>query len=228
MPKLSDATLAERRNHILRAAAQCFAKNGFRGTTLDDVKRQAGVSTGAIYTYFQSKEAMMRALLEAARDGRKRRLERATQGSAGEGGQVRLLLDWAAAAAGPKGRHAARVDVNLWAEALSNPSMGKLARSALEEATQALGHVVRAQLQATRTAQTVDADAAASLVIALYLGLEVQNAVGMKLDVDGMGKVLDTLLTDLLSSSERSTTAASQGHDRRATRPKDRGRAKAR
>jgi len=200
MPKLSDTTLAERRNHILRAAAQCFAKNGLRGTTLEDVKREAGVSTGAVYTYFRSKEAMMRALLEAARDGRKRRLERAARDGAGKGGQVRLLLDWAAAVAGPKGRHAARIDVNLWAEALSSPSIAKVARSALDEATRAVGHVVRAQLRARRATRTVDADAAASLIIALYLGLEVQNAVGIKLDVDGIAQVLDALFADLLAA----------------------------
>ncbi|MGD8863657.1 MAG: TetR/AcrR family transcriptional regulator [Myxococcales bacterium] len=208
MPKLSAATLAERRSHILRAAARCFANNGLRGTTLDDVKRQAGVSTGAIYTYFRSKEEMMGALLELARDGRKRRLERATQGGADEGGPVRLLLNWAAAAAGPKGRHAARIDVNLWAEALGTPSMGKLARSAIDEATRGVGHVVRAQLKARGLARKIDADAAASLIIALYLGLEVQNAVGMKLDVDGIAKVLDALCEDLLASNAQGNGGA--------------------
>jgi AcrR family transcriptional regulator len=218
MPKLSDATLAERRNHILRAAAQCFAKNGFRGTTLEDVKRRAGVSTGAIYTYFRSKEAMTRALLEAARDGRKKRLERATQGGAGTDGQARLLLDWAAAVSGPKGRHAARIDVNLWAEALCNPSIGKLARSAIDEATQAVGHVVTAQLQAIPGTPPVDPKAAASLIIALYLGLEVQSAIGMKLDVEGIANVLAALSAEFGSSGAQDASAA----EPRAT-PRKRG-----
>src|SRR3954451_10464931 len=147
MPKLTKTALDARRSHILRAAELCFAKSGFRGTTIEDVKREAGVSTGAIYTYFPNKEAMMRALLEAAREERTMQLERATQGG-GARGQALLLLQWAAAVFGPQGEHAARVDVNLWAEALCSESIGELARAELQAATAAVGRVVAALLQA--------------------------------------------------------------------------------
>jgi AcrR family transcriptional regulator len=234
MPKLSKAALDERRNHILRAAEQCFAKNGFRSTTIEDVKREARVSTGAIYTYFPNKEAMMRALLEAARDDRRKQLERATQGGngavgngavgngaggTGADGQALLLLEWAAAVFGPEGQHAARIDVNLWAEALRSARIGKLARAALQEATEVVSRVVAAQLEAKSTPEAVDAKAAASLLIAIYLGLEVQTAVGMKLDVDGMAKVLATLFADFLPNGEQAVSAAKPAKTgKRATR----------
>jgi AcrR family transcriptional regulator len=220
MPKLSDAALDARRNHILRAAEQCFARSGFRSTTIEDVKRAAGVSTGAIYTYFPNKEAMMRALLEAARDERKKQLERATQGGAEEGGQALLLLEWAAAVFGPQGQHAARIDVNLWAEALRSARIGKLARAALQEATDAVSRVVAAQLRAKGTADAFDANAAASLLVAIYLGLEVQMAVGMKLDAGDAARVLATVFADFLPRSGRTASAAKPAPGRRAARAK--------
>lgn len=191
MPKLSEDALAKRRDHILRAASECFATNGFQGTTIEDVKRQAGVSTGAIYTYFPKKEAMIQALLEAARDRRRQRLEEAARRAVGEGNAAEVLLRWVAGVSGSKGRHAARFDVNLWAEAMRNPRIGKLARAAIGEATGATANAIAAQLEATSPA--VDANAAASLIIALYLGLEVQNAVGIRLDAAGMEAAIRTL-----------------------------------
>jgi AcrR family transcriptional regulator len=202
MPKLSHAAKTARRDHILSAAAQCFAKKGFRSTTIDDVKKKAGVSTGAIYTYFPNKDAMMRALLEAARDDRKHQLERAMAGGA-EQGQALLLLQWAAAVFGPEGQHAARIDVNLWAEALRSARIGKLARTALQEATEVVSRVVAAQLKAKSSTEAVDANAAATLLIAIYLGLEVQTAVGMKLDVGGLANVLTTLFADFVPPGEK-------------------------
>jgi AcrR family transcriptional regulator len=220
MPKLSEAALDERRNHILRAVEQCFAKNGFRSTTIEDVKREARVSTGAIYTYFPNKEAMMRALLEAARDDRKKQLERATQVGTGAGGQALLLLEWAAAVFGPQGQHAARIDVNLWAEALRSARIGKLARGALQQATEVVSRVVAAQLQAKSATEAVDANAAASLLIAIFLGLEVQTAVGMKLDVGGIANVLATLFADFLPNGEQKDSAAKGARGQRAARGK--------
>ena len=70
MPKLTAAALDERRQHILHAAEICFARSGFQSATIADVREEAGVSTGAIYTYFPNKEALMGALLERARNDR--------------------------------------------------------------------------------------------------------------------------------------------------------------
>jgi AcrR family transcriptional regulator len=64
MPKLSPDTRELRRAHILRGALRAFARTGFAATTIDDVAREAGVSKGAPYIYFPSKEALFRALYE--------------------------------------------------------------------------------------------------------------------------------------------------------------------
>ena len=45
---------------IIEAALELFVANGFKATKLDDVAKQAGVSKGTVYLYFESKEALFR------------------------------------------------------------------------------------------------------------------------------------------------------------------------
>jgi len=46
------------RRHILEVAAAFFAEHGYAGTSLNDVIRDAGVTKGAFYFHFPSKEAL--------------------------------------------------------------------------------------------------------------------------------------------------------------------------
>src|SRR5690348_7206531 len=57
----------QRRKHaripeILDAALACFAEKGFAGTRMDDIAARAGISKGTIYLYFDSKDAVFKAL----------------------------------------------------------------------------------------------------------------------------------------------------------------------
>lgn len=183
MPKLSKATLDQRRSHILVAAARCFDRKGFHRTTIADIRREAGVSTGAIYTYFATKEAIVRAMLEGAQRARRSQL----QGSSEL--QARVLLEWSQAVFTQEGRHVARVDVQLWAEALRDPGIGKLARGAVRGANDVVAEVLaRAGLP-----NDVDARAAAAMLTSIVLGLEVQRAIGVPLDGPAIVKALQAL-----------------------------------
>ena len=67
MAKLSPETLRERSDHILDAAGLCFARAGFHRTTMQDICREAAVSPGALYLYFNSKEALIAGICERER-----------------------------------------------------------------------------------------------------------------------------------------------------------------
>jgi AcrR family transcriptional regulator len=67
MPKLKPETQAARREHILDAAELCFARHGFHRTTMQDICREAGVSAGALYVYFSSKEQLIAGIAERDR-----------------------------------------------------------------------------------------------------------------------------------------------------------------
>ncbi len=57
-------TSTERKNHILDAAATIFARRGYHQTRMDDIVKESGLSKGAIYWYFKSKDDLFTALIE--------------------------------------------------------------------------------------------------------------------------------------------------------------------
>lgn len=58
-------TLTERkRADILRAAAEAFRHEGFRGSSTDRIAERAGVSKRTLYNHFPSKDALFDAVLE--------------------------------------------------------------------------------------------------------------------------------------------------------------------
>ena len=67
MPKLKPDVQQARREHILDGAEKCFARSGFHRTTIQDICREAGVSPGALYVYFDSKEALIAGISERDR-----------------------------------------------------------------------------------------------------------------------------------------------------------------
>jgi AcrR family transcriptional regulator len=64
VPKISAAHEQQRREQILQAAMVCFARQGYHATSMDDVVRQSGLSVGAIYSYFPSKEELFLSLCD--------------------------------------------------------------------------------------------------------------------------------------------------------------------
>jgi len=67
MPKLKPDIQRARREHILDAAEACFARTGFHRTTIQDICKAAGVSPGALYVYFDGKEALIAGMCERDR-----------------------------------------------------------------------------------------------------------------------------------------------------------------
>lgn len=53
----------ERPAEILAAALKLFSDKGFAATKLDDVSKEAGISKGTLYLYFESKEAIFKAVV---------------------------------------------------------------------------------------------------------------------------------------------------------------------
>ena len=53
----------EREQKILDAAATLFVHYGYDKTTVSDIAREAGISKGAIYLHYESKDDLFEALL---------------------------------------------------------------------------------------------------------------------------------------------------------------------
>ena len=66
MPKIKQSPKLppeERRSQLLAAARKLFLKQGYRGTSTDQISRQAGLTKGALYHHFRTKEDILMALM---------------------------------------------------------------------------------------------------------------------------------------------------------------------
>src|SRR5437764_5362156 len=63
------------RGKVLDAAGRVFARRGYHDTTLREIAADAGVSKGAVYYNFESKDDLFLALLEARMDERVQNVE---------------------------------------------------------------------------------------------------------------------------------------------------------
>lgn len=62
MPRVSAEHRTARRRQILDAARRCFDRNGFHRTSMQHILAESGLSAGAVYGYFRSKDEIMTAI----------------------------------------------------------------------------------------------------------------------------------------------------------------------
>jgi TetR/AcrR family transcriptional regulator, transcriptional repressor of aconitase len=58
MPKVSPEHKQRRREEILEGAQRAFARHGYEGATVARLEEEIGLSRGAIFSYFENKEAL--------------------------------------------------------------------------------------------------------------------------------------------------------------------------
>jgi AcrR family transcriptional regulator len=173
MPRVSEAHLAARRQQIIEAARSCFVRNGFHATSMQDVITEAGLSVGAVYRYFKSKNDIVDAIADqyagqlqaafASLVGEERPLIEIMQAGIG-------IID---AATGPDG--AMRLAVQVWAEAMRDDRMAATAERIY---TRFRGNFVEIARRAVRTGGLpagTDPEAIGAALFSLILGHGLQK-----------------------------------------------------
>jgi len=60
------STVSDKREAILRAATQVFARKGFFNSKVSDIAAEAGIADGTVYLYFKSKDEILRSIFDRA------------------------------------------------------------------------------------------------------------------------------------------------------------------
>ncbi|MFJ8859540.1 ScbR family autoregulator-binding transcription factor [Streptomyces sp. NPDC102451] len=68
MRQLKQQRAVETRQAILHAAAVVFDESGYAGASINRILERSGVTAGALYFHFESKEALARAVMQAQSD----------------------------------------------------------------------------------------------------------------------------------------------------------------
>lgn len=195
-----DTPRAETRRTQIRAAAeQCFRQHGFHGTSIAQISKAAGMSTGHIYHYFENKEAIiadivaqdverlltLTAELRSASDMRSAMVARAVEG-------VEDNLDPGAAA----------LRLEIVAEAARNPHVAEIVRTADRQCREGLRETIRTLRQA---AGHRDSKATLSGMVealaAMFEGLQIRSVRNPELDQDAVVQTFRRMVHDLLSQT---------------------------
>ncbi|MGF7125076.1 TetR/AcrR family transcriptional regulator [Rhodococcus sp. BE178] len=92
MRTVDEAARRAKRTELLDAAARCFAERGYHATRTADICALAGMSSGNLFHYFPTKQAVLLALIE--RDGTETASAVAELGASDDPfGALLLLLD---------------------------------------------------------------------------------------------------------------------------------------
>lgn len=205
MPKLKPETQTARREHILDAAAHCFALSGFHRTTMHDICRGAGVSPGALYVYFDSKEALIEGLTE--RD----RLEFAERFAlVGEATDfLAALKDLGDFYLHPDRTYKARLGVEIGLEATRNPRIGEIYRRFDCEVRENFERLFQRLKEQGRIAPTMDVPALANAVSVIADGLFWRHAVHTSASAAQALPLAFTIIESLLNPIEPADIATS-------------------
>ena len=119
MPKVTEAHIEARRHQILEAARTCFSRQGFHQTTVQDICKEAGLSPGAVYRYFPSKDHIIGATCLDCQQGIVDLIE-AAKSEWGSPLQsldfiVDYVIEWLN---GDSSHEATMMNVQLWSEAM--------------------------------------------------------------------------------------------------------------
>jgi AcrR family transcriptional regulator len=195
MPQVSPSHASARREEILTAAKSCFVRYGLRRTSMREIQRESGLSAGALYDYFESKEAIVLALGEKMLAPPSALLAAAANAhdplAAVELVLERIRVNIAAL-------HAAggtlEVRVQFLAEATVDSPFREMAQQFAGEMTEAVATALRAASTAGTLRADADPEMLAQALTALLQGLVVQLAIGLDIDIERYFATIRTLL----------------------------------
>lgn len=184
-----------RRQQILEAAGHCFKKSGFHGASMSEIAKSFGMSAGHIYNYFDSKEAIIEAIVQQD-------MEHSLDKIANLHGKGDLLGAILATVDEGLQRRIQRsaLDTEVLAEACRNPGVAKI----IQEADQIIREKLQALLTEIVSAKTPrcpqSMGAKVAVLMALFDGMMIRGIRQPDLNQPELAKTLRCVIRDLLDN----------------------------
>lgn len=184
MPRITDERRAANRSQIVAAARRCFSRDGFHQTSMPDIAAEAGVSVGAPYRYFASKEEI---IVEIAGDAFRVMFDPVER--LVDAADAVTVADLVAAAVAPVSGDLAvdragrtvpvdellRCAVQAWGELLRHEGLRQHAEAGFEHVRGRIAEALRSGQRAGSVPSELDPDRGARVVMALLHGFVLQH-----------------------------------------------------
>jgi AcrR family transcriptional regulator len=196
MPRIPKANFEERRKVVIDAAMTCFSQKGFHQTTMQDVATEAGVSPGALYTYFKSKEDIIEEAAKERRQSRAVRMETASllDGAIDTIGQI--FTDFSGTLERGDLTPESRIRPQIWADALSNDRTSHILKESWGDIIKRNAEVVRRGQDSGEIDPTLNSESVAMMVLCIADGLLLHKLVDPDAtDIDEFVRAFHSVLT---------------------------------
>ena len=207
MPKVTEAHLEARRQQILDAAFNCFARDGFHQTTMQDICREADLSPGAVYRYFDSKEE----IIEASCMESQQQLASVLHASEERGGTLQVLDEivdvFFGMLAQPQAQAENRLNIQLWGEAIRNPKVKEVSFRVRSAIVSHLCEVISKGQGRGEINPDLDSQAIAHILLSTYEGLLLHKEIGPDVDIKQYVTVLKAMYSGLFWQGEKRATS---------------------
>jgi AcrR family transcriptional regulator len=201
VPKITAAHEQQRRAQILQAAMDCFARQGYHATSMDDVVRESGLSVGAIYSYFPSKEDLFLALSDDRSKQHLAHLNELFRSPGPMTEKTQAAVDYFFAILSDELLKLARVNVEFMSEAAKSERVKARQELRCESERQFMRWMLSEAREQGQIRDDVDIDAAAELMLMLNEGILLLSVVGLrKVSLDALKPAYLALLNAGLSN----------------------------
>jgi AcrR family transcriptional regulator len=173
VPRVSEDHLTARREQILAAARRCFLRNGLHNTSMQDLIAEAGLSVGAVYRYFKSKDEIINAISQSVAGGIAVALDAVAARDLPLIDAVGAVLDIADLQLGPDGNFP--LVVQVWGEAVRDPAIGEIVRARYLELRQPFRKIAAQAVARGELPAGTDPDAVATVLFGLLPGYALQR-----------------------------------------------------
>jgi AcrR family transcriptional regulator len=197
LPKISDLKRKARRQQVLDTALACFSENGFHQTGMAEIVQRSGMSHGAVYGYFQSKDDIIEALADDRHAG-EALLNSVSKQTEDPIEAIRALVRaYAHYLIEPEGEPRRRVGVHGWAEALRSERVRARVVEGIDSPRLMITEIIEKAQREGRMSRGFSAKAIARCFVALFQGLLLQVSWGEEIDVDACVAIVDRMLKSL-------------------------------
>ena len=204
MTRSPDQKVEARRQQIVDAASNCARRAGFHGASMAEIAQAAGLSVGQIYRYFESKEAIIAAIV--ARELAELRERFSQFEGSGQPLAAAIINDSSQAVEDSYDLERSALKLEVLAEAARNPRVAAILQAAdAEERALKL-----ALLQQIAPPGCDDRELAArgEVLSMLFEGMAVRGVNNPVSDKAAIGAVLRSILQHLLADTACEPTAA--------------------
>lgn len=191
MPKVKPEHSDARRGAILDAAVRCFRSRGFHQTSIKEICAAGGFSPGALYLYFDSKEALIEGLIERETQTARAILTELRDHPNLIETLVELTGAWLGEAQVP-GETA--LTAEIFAEGLRNPRIQALLKRTDDAAQPIFVEALRAAQQRGEVADDIDVEMAAIVLFSISDGLVMRLALDSRFDAQRLLPTMHQLL----------------------------------